>query len=246
MSKLLLLDIETAPTVAYIWRMYDENIGVEQIIKPTRVTCWSAKWVGRPGIMFGAEWHKGGRAGMLQRIHSLLGEADAVISYNGDKFDLPKLMGEFAVAGIGNPGPFASIDLYKTIRKLGFQSNKLAFAAPHLGVGEKVATEGFRLWAALEQNDPAARVKMERYNRQDTKLLEKLYKTLRPFIKGHPFLGKTDSQHCPACESTHVQSRGKRRTKSFLIDRLHCQDCGAWSDGTRHKVGPKRVLEAKR
>lgn len=235
MSNILLLDIETAPTVAYVWRLYDENIGVEQIIKPTRITCWSAKWIGKPTMMFASEWTHG-RSMMLRMIHDLLGEADAVITYNGDKFDLPKLMGEFAVEGIGSPGPLTSIDLYKTVRKLGLQSSKLQFAAPHLGIGEKVANEGFRLWRGIEEGDEEARRKMERYNKQDTRLLEKLYKKLRPFVKNHPYLGVGRSDSCPACESTRIQRRGVRRTKSFLIERLHCQACGAWSDGKRSKI----------
>lgn len=235
MSKILLLDIETAPTVAYVWRMYDENIGVEQIIKPTRITCWSAKWVGQSGVMFASEWTHS-REHMLKMILNLLAESDAVITYNGDKFDLPKLMGEFAVAGLGSPGPLTSIDLYKTVRKLGFQSSKLQFAAPHLGIGEKVANEGFRLWRGIEEGDPDARRKMERYNKQDTRLLEKLYKTLRPFVKNHPYLGEGKASECPACGSHKVQKRGQRRTKSFFIERLHCQACGTWSDGRRRKA----------
>jgi uncharacterized protein YprB with RNaseH-like and TPR domain len=229
------LDIETAPTIAYVWRLYDENIGVDQIIKPTRITCWSAKWVGKKDVIFSSEWTDS-RKGMLKKILSLLSAADAVITYNGDKFDLPKLMGEFAVEGLGSPGPLTSIDLYKTVRKLGFQSSKLQFAAPHLGIGEKVANEGFRLWRGIEEGDEKARRKMERYNKQDTRLLEKLYSTLRPYVKNHPYLGVGSPSECPACGSHDVQKRGIRRTKSFFIERLHCQACGTWSDGKRSKV----------
>jgi hypothetical protein len=234
-SKLLLLDIETAPTLAYVWRMYDENIGVEQIVKPTRITCWAAKWVGKKGVMFASEWQYD-RKVMLQTVWDLLQECDAVLTYNGDKFDLPKLMGEFAREGLGSPGQLTSIDLYKTVRKLGFQSNKLEFAAPHLGIGEKVKNSGFRLWAGIEAGDPQARKEMEKYNRQDTVLLEGLYKTIRPFIKNHPYLGIGGVGECPACGSSNIQRRGMRRTKAFFIERLHCQACGSWSDGVRRKA----------
>ena len=234
-QKILLLDIETAPTVAYVWRLYDENISVEQIIKPTRTICWSAKWVGQKDVIFAAEWTVG-REAMLRLISELLEEADAVVTYNGDKFDLPKLMGEFAKEGLGSPGPVTSIDLYKTVKKLGLQSGKLQFVAPFLGVGEKVKHEGFRLWRDVEDGEPRALAKMERYNKQDTRLLEKLYKRLRPFITNHPYLGFGKPAECPACTSSRVQKRGVRRTKSFIIERIHCQACGSWSDGVRSKV----------
>jgi hypothetical protein len=232
-NKILLLDIETAPTIAYVWRLYDENIGVEQIVEPTRLICWSAKWLGDKNTMFAATWND---PLCLRKIHDLLSNADAVVTYNGDKFDLPKLMGEFAKEDLGNPGPLASIDLYKTVRKLGFASGKLEFVAPYLGVGNKVKHEGFRLWRQVLDGVPAAQDKMEKYNRQDTRLLEKLYKRLRPFIKNHPYLGYGKPSSCPVCASPRVQKRGTRRTRCFIIERLHCQACGHWPDGRRSKI----------
>lgn len=233
--KILLLDIETAPSIAYVWRLFDENISVDQIISPTRMICWASKWYGQKDISFASEWNDG-PVEMVVKIWEKMEEADAVVTYNGDKFDLPKLMGEFATMGLGNPGPVTSIDLYKTVRKLGLASSKLQFVAPHLGIGEKVKNEGFRLWARVLDGDPRAQDEMEKYNRQDTKLLERLYKRLRPFIKNHPYLGMGSPASCPVCTSTRVQRRGIRRTKSFIIERLHCQACGAWGDGSRSKV----------
>jgi len=233
--KLLLLDIETAPTLAYVWKLFDENISTDQIVRPSRVICWAAQWHGTRKVEFGSEWGDG-RPKMLKRIHGLLNEADAVITYNGDRFDLPKLMGEFAVARLGSPGPVTSIDLYKTVRKLGYQSGKLAFVGPHLEIGEKVKHEGFRLWAQVEAGDEKARRKMERYNKQDTRLLGTLYERLKPYVVNHPYLGLTGKSSCPACGSVKVQRKGTRRTKAFIIERLHCQECGTWSDGTRAKA----------
>lgn len=234
-SNILLLDIETLPGTAYVWSLWGENVPIERLQTPSRVVCWAAKWLGKKEILFGAEWQKG-HDHMLSGIFNLLAEADAVLTYNGDKFDLPKLMGEFAAARMGSPGPVTSIDLYKTAKKLGFISNKLEFVAPQLGIGEKVKHSGFRLWRGVDEGDPAAQAEMERYNKQDTRLLERLYTTLRPFIKNHPYLGEGGPNECPACGSKKVQKRGRRRTKSFFIERLHCQKCGAWSDGVRTKA----------
>lgn len=234
--KILMLDIETAPAQAYVWRMFRENISVEQLIKPSRVICWAAKWYGKREIMFQSEWDAPTPYDMLKEIRDLIAEADAVLHYNGDRFDLPRLMGEFAQYGIESPGQVASIDLYKTVKRLGLQSGKLEFAAPYLGVGQKVKHQGFRLWKEVEAGDAKARRTMEKYNRKDTILLEKLYDVLKPYIKNHPYFGERGSTECPACGSNKLQSRGYRRTKAFRIQRLHCQKCGAWSDGAREKT----------
>jgi hypothetical protein len=58
---------------------------------------------------------------------------------------------------------------------------------------------------------------MERYNKQDVRLTEKVYKKLRPFIKNHPHLGTGNSDACPACGSLNVQKRGHAFTRSFEI-----------------------------
>jgi hypothetical protein len=236
--RILLLDIETAPATAYVWRLFDENVGLDQLISPGRVICFAAQWLGSAKITFRAEWTTGGKLAMLRRIHQLLEEADAVITYNGDHFDLPKLQGEFLAAGLHPPAPVTSIDLYKAVKKLGYQSGKLQFVAPFLGIGEKVKHEGFRLWRSVEAGDERARVRMERYNKQDTRLLSKLYKKLRPYITSHPYLFEKGQHKCSACGSKHLQHRGYRRTRAFKFARLQCQACGHWDTGVKVKVGP--------
>lgn len=231
--KILLLDIETAPATAYVWRLFDENIGLEQLITPSRMLCWAAKW-------YGGGWHiadeRGNRLAMLKSLHALLSEADAVVTYNGDRFDLPKINGEFVAAGLDPVPPIPSIDLYKTAKQLGYQSNKLLFVAKHLSIGQKVETGGFKLWADVMAGDEKAWAKMLRYNKQDVALLEKLYTKLRPYIKSHPALHGNGGVNCPVCGSPKVQRRGNRRTKAFTIERLHCQGCGSWFDGRRSKT----------
>lgn len=234
--RILLLDIETAPNVAYVWNLYKEySIPLQRLIKPSRMICWASKWYKKGGIEFASEWGDG-RDVMLLKLHGLLQEADAVVTYNGDKFDLPRIMGEFIQLGFDHPGPLTSIDLYKTVRRLGLPSGKLEYVAEALGIGSKLKHEGFEMWRGIEDGNPASQKHMEKYNKHDTRLLEKAYTALRPYIKNHPFLGSTKPNRCPACGSGKVQRRGTRRTKAFIIERIHCQKCGSWGDGSRSKV----------
>lgn len=226
--KILLLDIETAPGTAYVWQLFDENVPLERLITPSRMLCWTAKW-------YGGSWHvadeRGGREALLKPLHELLMEADAVVTYNGDRFDLPKINGEFVSVGLPPVPPIPSIDLFRTVKGFGYQSGKLQFVAKHLGLGEKAETGGFELWAKCMAGDEKAWRKMLRYNKQDVALLEKLYTKLRPFIRAHPRLHK--KRTCPACGSSSIQRRGVRRTMASTVERLNCQGCGSWFSGAR-------------
>lgn len=237
--KILLLDVETVPNLVYTFDLFNVNISVEQIVEPGRVVCWAAQWYGEKDVMFAAEWGVGRRR-MFETMRDLMNEADAVITYNGDKFDIPKLRGEFAKEWLMPPGPVASIDLYRTVKTLGLPSNKLAFVAPFLKIGEKVKHEGIRLWLGVLSGDRDCEKRMEKYNKQDTRLLGKLYKRLIPFIKNHPYLGTDLRPGCSACGSMRQQKRGTRRTKRQIIDRLQCQKCGKWDDGARQTYKPER------
>lgn len=235
-SKILVLDIETKPAQAYIWRAYGEqNVGVEQIIDPGAIICVGLKWLGERETYLYSDWEHGHEE-MLKQVWLAMNIADAVITYNGDKFDLPKLQGEFLLAGFGPTPPVTSIDVVKSVRKFGFFVNRLAFIGPFLGVGAKIKHEGFDLWVKVMEGNVPAQRRMARYCKQDVKLLEKLYLKVRPFITNHPHMATVKAHQCGACGSDKVQSRGYRRTKSFRIQRLQCQTCGSWHDGKREKV----------
>ena len=233
MPRLLLIDVETSPAIAYVWRLFDETIGVDQIIQPGRIICWGAKWLGKSKVLYADE--RSGAKKMFEGIHALMSEADAIITYNGDHFDLQKLDGAFVEHGLPPTPPHTSIDLYKTVKLLGFQSNKLAFIAPFLKIGQKIKHEGFPLWKACMAGDKAAWKRMRRYNAGDVQLLQGLYGLLRPHIRNHPYLGGAAGA-CPACQSTRCQSRGVRRTRASVFQRLQCLDCGSWFTGKPRRM----------
>lgn len=234
-QRVLILDIETRPAVAYTWQAYDTNINVEQIIDAGGVICVGAKWLGEKQTYLYSDWEHG-HLEMLVAVHEMLSFADAVVTFNGIKFDLPKLQGEFLLNGLGPTPPATSIDCLKAVRKFGLFMNKLAFVGPHLDVGEKMKHEGFTLWTSVLEGDTAAQKRMSKYCVQDVVLTEKLYLKIRPFILNHPHLGKVGAHECGACGSTHVQSRGSRRTRAYKIQRLQCVACGSWQDGVRKKI----------
>jgi hypothetical protein len=235
-ARILLLDIETRPATVYTWRAYgDQSIGNEQIIDPGGMICVGAKWLGEKKVYLFSDWEHGHQR-MVENIHDMVSNADAVIGYNSDRFDNPKLQGEFILAGLEPTPAITSIDVIKTIKKFGFFVNRLAYIGPLLKVGEKIKHEGFNLWKLVMAGDKEAQVRMADYCVQDVLLLEELYLKVRPFIRNHPHLGEVGINACGACGSHHLQSRGTRRTRAFSIQRLQCITCGSWQDGKRSKV----------
>ena len=228
--KLLLLDIETAPNTAHVWGLWNQNIGTNQIIASGYTLCWAAKWYKDKKIMFNSIF-KSSEQEMLEEVHGLIDEADSVIHYNGTKFDMPTLNKEFLKQGIKPPAPYKQIDLLTTARRqFRFPSNKLDYVSSNLGLGSKVKHKGHDLWIKCMAGDPTAWKTMERYNKQDVKLLEKVYERLLPWVKNHPNHGLFDLgvERCTNCGSTNLQKRGFSRSAVGIYQRHQCNDCGSW------------------
>lgn len=231
--KILLLDIETAPNVAYVWGLFKENIPLARMIDSGYVLCWAAKWLGDEKVLFDSV-HQSKPKTMLKRVHKLLDEADAVIHYNGTRFDIPTLNKEFLLHKMNPPAAYKQIDLLTTTRaRFRFASNKLDYIAQQLGVGQKHKHEGFELWVKCMNNDAEAWATMEEYNKQDVNLLEQVYFVLRPWIRNHPNLGVYDSSGdvptCPACGSAELNKRGFSYATTGRYQRYQCRACGHWS-----------------
>lgn len=229
-----MLDIETSPNSAYCWGLFNQNINIGQLIDSSKVLCYAAKWLGDKEVMFDS-LHQSKPKKMLKGIHELLNTADAVISYNGRKFDLPILHKEFLLYNFNPPQPYKQIDLLNTMRsKFRFVSNKLDYVCQQLGLGKKTDHEGFELWLKCMANDAEAWKRMEKYNKQDVVLLESLYNRVLPWIKNHPNMNlHQDHEGCPTCGSAQLQKRGTSISGTGTYQRYQCKSCGTWSQGTK-------------
>lgn len=230
--KILHLDIETFPHLVYCWGMWNQNIGHNQMVHAGTTACWAAKWHGEKKVMF-SSLENTSETSMLSLVWNLLDEADVVCHYNGTKFDIPTLNKEFLKYGMPPPSPYQQIDLLFTARKqFKLARNTLDYVADYLGVGRKVQHKGMELWTQCMEGRTAAWKVMEKYNKQDVVLLEKVYLRLLPWIKGHPnpaLYNDSETMQCPKCGGTHLQKRGLYHTKVQVYQRYQCQDCNSWS-----------------
>lgn len=229
--RVLYLDIETTPHQAFVWRLFQENVGLSQLIKPSRVLCVAYRFDDEP-MQFVAEWQKGGRRKMIRALHKAMDEADAVVHYNGTSFDEKHLNREFLQAGLKPPSPYSTIDLYRTIKqRFKFASSKLENVARELEIREGKLKTDFNLWRDCMAGDPQARAEMEKYNREDVELLSGLYEELKPWINRHPNVALIDgkSSGCTRCGSNDLQRRGVQHTSAGRFQRYQCKSCGGWS-----------------
>lgn len=247
--KVLTIDIETAPILANVWGIWDQNISIKQIRSDGEVMSFAAKWLGKSQVSFSSIYHNDRRA-MLESSRDLLDEADAVVTYNGVKFDLRWLRGEFAREGLAPPSPWVDIDLLKHARQaFMFPSYKLDYVTQALGLSGKLGHTGFQLWTDCMHGDEKTKAKawalMKRYNVRDVRVTEALYLRMRPYMKGAlnvALYSDSKGDQC-RCGSTSLIRRGYYYTSTSKFQRLRCNDCGAWSREARSadRVGVRAI-----
>lgn len=172
---------------------------------------------------------------MIKEVYKLVNEADVVIGYNLDAFDMKILSKEFVLMGLDPPTPYKTVDLLKVVRqRFRFTSNKLDYVVQQFGLGSKRKHQGHELWLSCMNKSAAdyheAWAIMEDYNCHDVELTEALYDKIKGWIPSHPNYSAFTNDHvCPNCGGNHLQKRGVCLTASLTYQRYQCKDCGKWS-----------------
>lgn len=233
--KVLFLDLETSPNLAYVWGLWQQNVAITQMVDSTEVICFGARWAGSKKVIF-KSIHHDGKEDMLDALHELMEEADALVGWNSQAFDSKHIKREFVENGYLPPSPYKELDLMRVVKsQFKFPSNKLDYVSQKLGVGSKVKHSGFELWTRCMANERAAWKEMKEYQIQDVNLLVDLYEILKPWIKNHPHAALHDGVDggCSNCASTNLERRGVTRTVSHTYQRYQCRDCGKWMRGEK-------------
>lgn len=241
--KILLLDIETAPILASVWRIWDQNIGLAQIKADWHLLSFAAKWLGERKVIYqdqSSTFAIENDRKLLVSIHKLLNEAEIVVAHHGKKFDLPAINARLIVSGFSPPSPYKIIDTREiAARHFRFTSNKLEFLSGVLCSKKKLAHRkfaGFDLWRECLNGNLKAWAEMRRYNIRDVEALEELYLKLRPWAINHPNCGLYDENEvlmCPKCGSENVSRNGFIFLTVGKFQRWKCGDCAAWGRSSK-------------
>lgn len=233
--RILILDIETFPNVAHVWRFFKENVGAKQVLEHSTIASFAYKWLGEDGVVYFDAQHQSEKK-LLKELLGVLDAADIVVAHNGNKFDLPTIQGRAMVVGLKPPSPYKTIDTLLVARyEFNFPANSLEYLAILLECAPKLAHKkfpGFELWNECMKGNAEAWEEMKTYNIQDVKTLEEVYLKMKPWMKRHPNVAvyeETDELVCPKCGSRHINRRGFAYTNTGKYQRFVCNGCGGWA-----------------
>lgn len=238
LPKILIFDIETAPLLGYVWRLFKQNVAISQLENSANyfILTWSAKWLFDENIMSdkltSKEAIEEDDTRIVQSMWNLLDEADIVIAHYGKGFDIPMMNNRFVMHRLPPPSPYIVIDTkFHASKSFKFPSNKLDYIAQQFGVGSKIKTD-FELWKNCLKGDEKALQQMSTYNDMDVKILEDVYLIMRPYIKPHPNVTlfiEDNLSRCNTCGSDQLEEIGRYNTQVSSFTTCRCKSCGSTS-----------------
>lgn len=241
--KVLVYDIETSQMNVKTFRTGEQRIRGDQIQEDWYVLSWTAKWLFKKdtfgSIVNPSEAKRRNDKRVVREFHNVLKQADFVITYNGDRFDIKRMNWRFMVHKMRPVQHYKSIDLFREIKKVADPSSlSLDFIAKQLGYGGKLETNK-GLWDDCEAGKKEALDYMYTYNSMDIWKTEDVYAHVRPYMQNHPSfaawmnmyqdLGKSEHR-CPRCVSGII-SEEKFELKyitpaGYMYKIASCPKCG--------------------
>jgi hypothetical protein len=244
--RILLIDIESAPTTAYVWGRWDQTVNQKQVVKEGYLLTYSAKWLGEDTIISNRITEAGNDDNIVIELADLMSKADVIVAHNALKFDVPLIKTRMLALGLTPPLPSKIVDTLRIAKaEFRFPSNSLDNIAAYLNLPRKISHSGFELWTRCMAMEDEAFAEMLEYNVQDVVVLEELYLRIRHWSKTHPNVAlhqaSTDPS-CVCCGSKDLKPVSKKfYTGTSEFDMLVCNSCGK-PNRKRKSNGNKHVL----
>lgn len=236
--KILILDVETAATLAYCFGRWDINLSQDNISKEGGwILCFSYRWLGSDKVqsryLTRSEVKNMDDSRIVLHLFDLFEQADFVVAHNGKSFD-HKVIQTRVLANDLPPLPTVKIIDTKLIAKkyLRLPSNKLDSIGEYFGLGRKLDTSGIKLWIDVQSGDTEAMKNMVEYCEQDVNLLYDVFLKVAQLglatdINLGLYFDDTDP-HCVSCGSTDIEATGRTvKTSVSEFNEFRCNDCGS-------------------
>lgn len=254
-ARILTFDIETQRAIVEVWDLFPKFIHIDRVRVPKRILCFSARWRGEDRTIFRAAWDEDkdfqvepqAYEKMCRALWELLNQADVVVTWNGDRFDIQWVEEECARLGMGRPRSYKSVDLIKILKrrfKAGLMSMKLDWSARQWLHDQKTPHGATDLWHDIrygtrtEKRD--AQRLMRTYCEHDTALTERLLGEYLPWVGVNFALYRDNSEelrYCTKCGTAGQLKRdGMHHTNAFSYQQYRCKKCGGLSRGKRAKA----------
>lgn len=256
--RVLFLDVETAPLSAWVWGLFDQNVGLSQINKEWHLLSFCAKWLDDPEskvVYMDQSKTKNieDDSKLLKAVWKLMDTCDILVTQNGVSFDVKKLNARFVLNGMTPPSSYKNIDTLRIAKqKFGFTSNKLEWMTKKLCKKyTKLAHSefsGFELWKQCLAGNKKAWKVMREYNIADVLSLEELYHKLLPWANNAPNFSiyNNEYHHVCRCGSTNSVRNGYAYTTTGKFIRYLCKDCGAESRDAKNLLTKEKRDSLKR
>ena len=191
LPKVLIVDCETKPILAYTWGVWEQNISPEMIVEDQALMSWSAKFLGEDKIYYQDQRSNyknlTNDKKLMLPLKDLLEQASIVIWHNGDSFDYGKINDRFIEHKIDPPSDYETLDTKKLAKSVfNFPHNSLAYLTGRFCKKYKKLTNkkfnGNKLWLECMKGNKAAWEEMRVYNELDVLSLEELFLILAPYV----------------------------------------------------------------
>jgi DNA polymerase elongation subunit (family B) len=257
--KIIVFDLEIIPNLPMAlkyWCKLSSFPGKTLKASVTTICCagWKVLGGSKTNCINAWDWPKRWKKNVnddymvCKELRKVLENADAVITQNGIRFDWKYFQTRLVYHNLPPLPKIKHIDT-KAIASsnLYFIDNKLETLGFIVG-DKKMPHEGWDLWVDTHGRCPKAMKKMERYCKQDVKLLEKIYEKLKPlakYVPNHDLYVPMDKRVdgkivCPTCGSNNTFFNGWHYTSVSTYRRVRCKDCNAYSRLDSRDQKPRR------
>lgn len=254
--KIIIFDLETLPNLneaLRVWTQLSQYPGKTLRATITSIICIGWKHLGGSKTECINAWDFENWENdvnddfeVCKAFHEIVKDADAVITHNGIRFDWKYLQTRFVYHGMEPLRKIPHIDTKKIASQNLFSfNNKLGYLGEWIVNDNKLDNGGWELWVDVHKRCPKAMRKMERYCKQDVKLLEKVFEVLKPFASNLPnfnrFIDPKEGPVCPYCGSREIYRNGWHYTKTMTYQRIICKDCKGHSRLDARDENPRSI-----
>lgn len=238
--RILYFDIETTIAIFAGYRLGQQYVSHEQILKRPEVMCISWAWNDEKvqHATFNLKKYDYKKKDddadyeLLKLFSAEIASAHLLVGQNSVNFDLPVITSRLIKYKLPPLPEVLHDDTFlQTQKKVKHISHKLDDVGDFLGYGSKAPHgNGMDWWIRIAQGDESLLKKMVKYCDEDVNKLRKIYKHQLPYIKSKLNLAafKDGDEICPSplCGSHNITRNGFRRTRAGKFQRFVCNDCG--------------------
>jgi DNA polymerase elongation subunit (family B) len=245
-SRIMIYDIETSRTKAWVWWTGKQYIGHHQLIDEPAIITISWKWLGSEKIHY-LTWDKNHSDEQLMKDFLVeYNKADMVIGYNNDRFDNRWVNARAMKYGLEVNTFIRSYDIMKEEKKVfRVPSYSMAYMAKYSNVVHKQGHEGIHMWNMIQTGTPEEQAeyleKMVLYNIGDIAATEELYLRLRKYFGHRIHFGVFhggEKFSCPDTGSLNVELYKRTATPAGTIQIVMKNK----DSGVKYKITSKQYM----